>query len=114
MARRPYGRSATVARWHSVMWHSLVWHSVMPAHAGIPPFLHNGQDADGRDIGERSDAVLRTAMPGDDDAVRLSATLPSLFTRSRRRPTTRPGRGPWQARTNPLNFWRGSGGSRSR
>jgi len=25
------------------------------------------QDVDGRDIGERSDAVLRTAMPGHDD-----------------------------------------------
>jgi hypothetical protein len=26
------------------------------------------QDVDGRDIGERSDAVLRTAMPGHDEA----------------------------------------------
>jgi hypothetical protein len=25
------------------------------------------QDVDDRDIGERSDAVLRTAMPGHDD-----------------------------------------------
>jgi hypothetical protein len=26
------------------------------------------KDVDDRDIGERSDAVLRTAMPGHDDA----------------------------------------------
>jgi hypothetical protein len=26
----------------------------------------NAKDVDGRDIGERSDAVLRTAMPGHD------------------------------------------------
>jgi hypothetical protein len=29
--------------------------------------LHEKQDVDGRDIGERSDAVLRTAMPGHDE-----------------------------------------------
>jgi len=27
------------------------------------------KDVDGRDIGERSDAVLRTAMPGHDDTM---------------------------------------------
>jgi len=37
----------------------------MPALvAGIHVFgLAKGQDVDGRDIGERSDAVLRTSMP---------------------------------------------------
>jgi hypothetical protein len=30
------------------------------------------QDVDGRDISERSDAVLRTAMPGHDDEKRSS------------------------------------------
>jgi hypothetical protein len=34
---------------------------------GIHVFLGCGQDVDGRDIGERSDAVLRTAIPGHDD-----------------------------------------------
>jgi hypothetical protein len=34
---------------------------------GIHVFLFCKQDVDGRDIGERSDAVLRTAMPGHDD-----------------------------------------------
>jgi hypothetical protein len=29
--------------------------------------LATKKDVDGRDIGERSDAVLRTAMPGHDD-----------------------------------------------
>jgi hypothetical protein len=38
----------------------------MPAKAGIHVFLRRKQDVDGRDIGERSDAVLRTAMPGHD------------------------------------------------
>jgi hypothetical protein len=33
---------------------------------GIPVFSEQDQDVDGRDIGERSDAVLRTAMPGHD------------------------------------------------
>jgi hypothetical protein len=37
----------------------------MPAKAGIHALLL-GQGVDGRDIGERSDAVLRTAMPGHD------------------------------------------------
>jgi len=35
---------------------------------GIHVFLGKEQGVDGRDIGERSDAVLRTAMPGHDDA----------------------------------------------
>ena len=52
---------------------------VMPAHsrskngvaslayvAGIRIFVPNKQDVDARDIGERSDAVLRTAMRGHD------------------------------------------------
>ena len=33
---------------------------------GIHAFFPTTQDVDGRDIGERSDAVLRTAMPGHD------------------------------------------------
>jgi hypothetical protein len=37
----------------------------MPAKAGIHVFATR-QDVDGRDIGERSDAVLRTAKPGHD------------------------------------------------
>src|SRR5580658_6435013 len=41
----------------------------MPANAGIHVFLTCGKDVDGRDIGERSDAVLRTAMPGHDISV---------------------------------------------
>jgi hypothetical protein len=40
---------------------------------GLVPGIHalgarQIKDVDGRDIGERSDAVLRTAMPGHDDA----------------------------------------------
>ena len=39
----------------------------MPANAGIRAFtVLQTQDVDGRDTGERSDAVLRTAMPGHD------------------------------------------------
>jgi len=42
---------------------------VMP---GLVPGIHVlnwsvSKDVDGRDIGERSDAVLRTAMPGHDE-----------------------------------------------
>ena len=37
---------------------------------GLDPRIHvllsTKKDVDGRDIGERSDAVLRTAMPGHD------------------------------------------------
>jgi hypothetical protein len=33
---------------------------------GIHVFNHRRQDVDGPDIGEQSDAVLRTAMPGHD------------------------------------------------
>jgi hypothetical protein len=40
--------------------------SVMPAKAGIHVLLC-GRDVDGRDIGELSDAVLRTAKPGHDE-----------------------------------------------
>jgi hypothetical protein len=40
----------------------------MPANAGIHVFLGYDKDVDGRDIGERSDAVLRTAMPGHDES----------------------------------------------
>jgi hypothetical protein len=41
----------------------------MPALvAGIHVLMHQQeQDVDGRDIGARSDAVLRTAMPGHDE-----------------------------------------------
>jgi len=43
-------------------------HIVMP---GLVPGIHVlvalKKDVDGRDIGERSDAVLRTAMPGHDE-----------------------------------------------
>jgi len=35
--------------------------------SGIHDFLSPAlKDVDGRDVGERSDAVLRTAMPGHD------------------------------------------------
>jgi hypothetical protein len=37
---------------------------------GFMPGIHvfaTKKDVDGRDIGERSDAVLRTAMPGHDE-----------------------------------------------
>jgi len=34
---------------------------------GIHVLLRGAKDVDGRDIGERSDAVLRTAMPGHDE-----------------------------------------------
>jgi len=39
---------------------------------GLVPGIHvflRGEDVDGRDIGERSDAVLRTAKLGHDDFV---------------------------------------------
>jgi hypothetical protein len=46
----------------------------MPALvAGIRVSLGFCQDVEGRDIGERSDAVLRTAMPGHDDAERVAS-----------------------------------------
>ena len=35
--------------------------------SGIQVFRAAKKDVDGRDIGERSDAVLRTARPGHDD-----------------------------------------------
>jgi hypothetical protein len=38
---------------------------------GLVPGIHalaTKKDVDGRDVGERSDAVLRTAMPGLDGA----------------------------------------------
>jgi len=43
--------------------------SVMPS---LVPGIHalsyrHEKDMDGRDMGERSDAVLRTAMPGHDE-----------------------------------------------
>src|SRR5689334_9647459 len=44
----------------------------MPAKAGIH-VLATQKAVDGRDIGERSDAVLRTAMPGHDDSQTLFA-----------------------------------------
>jgi hypothetical protein len=44
---------------------------------GLVPGIHvltgsNEEDVDGRDIGERSDAVLQTAMPGHDEEQRQS------------------------------------------
>jgi hypothetical protein len=39
---------------------------------GLVPGIHASaakQGVDGRDIGERSDAVLRTAMPGHDGEI---------------------------------------------
>jgi phosphoribosylanthranilate isomerase len=46
-----------------------MFNSVMP---GLVPGIHvcgttSKQDVDGRDVGEQSDAVLRTAMPGRDE-----------------------------------------------
>jgi hypothetical protein len=56
--------------------------TVMPANAGIHALLAPRQDVDGRDIGEQSDAVLRTAMPGHDGQRHpwrsLSATITSI------------------------------------
>jgi hypothetical protein len=47
----------------------------MPALvAGIHVLITRRKDVDGRDIGERSDAVLRTAMPGHDGAKRPKAS----------------------------------------
>src|SRR3981189_340218 len=48
---------------------------------GIHVFLNlRKRDVDGRDIGERSDAVLRTAMPGHDDVDATISTIRySLF-----------------------------------
>jgi hypothetical protein len=42
---------------------------------GVVPGIHvlllfQELDVDGRDIGERSDAVLRTAMPGHDSLIK--------------------------------------------
>src|SRR5262249_26070005 len=49
-------------------------HSVMPALvAGIPIIWHGVPCPDGRDIGERSDVVLRTAMPGHDKTLLSSS-----------------------------------------
>src|ERR1700722_2974788 len=42
---------------------------VMPANAGIHVLPAAKKVVDGRDIGERSDAVLRTAMPGRDGRI---------------------------------------------
>src|ERR1700704_3274177 len=55
--------------------------------ASTPYIASHIKDVDGRDIGERSDAVLRTAMPGHDDvdgydsseAAPLPAPIPTLF-----------------------------------
>jgi hypothetical protein len=42
----------------------------MPALVvGIHVFSRSVKGVDGRDMGERSDAVLRTAMPGHDERV---------------------------------------------
>jgi hypothetical protein len=51
--------------------------ATMGVMRGLDPrihvFLSAQQDADGRVIGERSDAVLRTAMPGHDDGESIGA-----------------------------------------
>jgi hypothetical protein len=43
---------------------------MIPVMAGLVPAIHvfaaREEDVDARDIGERRDAVLRTAMPGND------------------------------------------------
>jgi hypothetical protein len=44
----------------------------MPGIHALLPFQI--KDVDGRDIGEQSDAVLRTAMPGHDDVMRNVAS----------------------------------------
>src|SRR5215470_5706904 len=49
--------------------------------AGLVPAIHAfllsvGQDVDARDIGERSDAVLRTAMPGHDGRIPRPRMIP--------------------------------------
>jgi len=38
---------------------------------GIHVFRATTRDVDGRDIGERSDAVLRTARPSHDEAIMI-------------------------------------------
>src|SRR3984893_2280791 len=89
---------------------------VMPANASTSLLRRfRKQDVDGRDIGERSDAVLRTAMPGHDGG-RSYATVPSPARRS-----TLPGSAPvWVASSTttvpltmtvvrvPLGYWCGS------
>jgi phosphoribosylanthranilate isomerase len=54
---------------HAFVRAARAFHGVMP---GLVPGIHvcrskSKQDVDGRDIGEQSDAVLRTAMPGHDE-----------------------------------------------
>ena len=57
-------RAPSPAVMHGASTHAAVMPGFMP---GIHVFLCCvKQDVDGRDIGERSDAVLRTAMPGHD------------------------------------------------
>jgi len=52
--------------------------TVMP---GLVPGIHvlastnEQRDVDGRDIGERSDAVLRTALPGHDEGEEVMANI---------------------------------------
>src|SRR5688572_8982400 len=49
--------------------------------AGLVPAVYvllRRQDVDARDIGERSDAVLRTAMRGHDEMAELFRSLPVL------------------------------------
>ena len=46
-------------------------HPTLHVMPGLVPGIHvllcDKEGVDGRDIGERSDAVLRTAMPGHDE-----------------------------------------------
>jgi hypothetical protein len=49
---------------------------------GLVPRIHalRVEDVDGRDVGERSDAVLRTAMPGHDE---FESQIPNTSLRKR-------------------------------
>src|SRR5262249_1681906 len=52
-------------------------HDVMPGLVpGIDVFA-GGQGVDGRDVGEGSDAVLRTAMPGHDVVISCLSSCPA-------------------------------------
>lgn len=66
--------------------------SVMPGSMpGIHVLGHHRfQDVDDRDIGELSNAVLRTAIPGhDDDDYHLLASFTTSFAKLSRRPMVR-------------------------
>jgi hypothetical protein len=48
---------------------------------GLDPRIHLFKTMDCRVIGERSDAALRTAMPGNDVSVKTRNALADLFCR---------------------------------